>query len=390
MSVLFPTLLVECRLRQGRVTGVTVTPRPLPPVFALLNGKTPEHALRTIATVFGLCRSAQCHAAAEALARASDTPLDSGWRLLQRALRDLEMVREHSLNLLRLPDWPSPGGGLAADLLSTARNLGEALAGREIAAAFAADGTTVAIDVPRVRENRAKLWRIIAELLGEAWLHPRRPDCAGLTERTTPAGVYLNDLLCRGEAGWGQCRVPLLRTPLPAAELAVVLNSGRAERFVSRPDWAGSVRETTGYGRQYRHPLLKRLSVTHGNGLLPRVAGRCLEIGALLRGLNRTLAVLTDHPRIVKPSPRAESGWGIAQVRTARGLLIHAARLQGGRIAAYRVVAPTEWNFHPAGLLAEAVTGHAVADETGFRRCFTTFLYAVDPCIDFDLRLLQA
>ena len=51
----------------------------------------------------------------------------------------------------------------------------------------------------------------------------------------------------------------------------------------------------------------------------------------------------------------------IAAVETARGPLLHFARVRDGRIEDYHVLAPTEWNFHPRGLLARApgpATGH--------------------------------
>ncbi|MCB1894567.1 MAG: hypothetical protein H6945_11910 [Zoogloeaceae bacterium] len=57
----------------------------------------------------------------------------------------------------------------------------------------------------------------------------------------------------------------------------------------------------------------------------------------------------------------------LAGVDTVRGLLIHALRLDGGLVEEYRIVAPTEWNFHPAGVfegevgLLPAVDGPARA-----------------------------
>jgi len=49
-------------------------------------------------------------------------------------------------------------------------------------------------------------------------------------------------------------------------------------------------------------------------------------------------------------------GQAIAWVEMARGLLLHWVQLDAdGKVADYRVVAPTEWNFHPEGALARAL-----------------------------------
>ena len=48
--------------------------------------------------------------------------------------------------------------------------------------------------------------------------------------------------------------------------------------------------------------------------------------------------------------------------------------------AAYRVLAPTEWNFHPHGALAEALRSRRL-DATQARLAAA----ALDPCIHFDI-----
>ena len=51
-------------------------------------------------------------------------------------------------------------------------------------------------------------------------------------------------------------------------------------------------------------------------------------------------------------------GQGFAAVDSARGRLYHSLHLDAaGRIADYRIVAPTEWNFHPDGPFARALRG---------------------------------
>jgi Ni,Fe-hydrogenase I large subunit len=71
----------------------------------------------------------------------------------------------------------------------------------------------------------------------------------------------------------------------------------------------------------------------------------------------------------------------------SRGLLLHWVQLEDGplqadsaRAASYRVLAPTEWNFHPQGALAEALrSGRLDAAQAGLAGS------VLDPCIAFEV-----
>jgi hypothetical protein len=55
-------------------------------------------------------------------------------------------------------------------------------------------------------------------------------------------------------------------------------------------------------------------------------------------------------------------------------------------VADYRILAPTEWNFHPRGVVAvglDAIAARVRGPELG--SLARLFVAAVDPCVDFDL-----
>ena len=78
-------------------------------------------------------------------------------------------------------------------------------------------------------------------------------------------------------------------------------------------------------------------------------------------------------------------GEGLAWVEMARGLLVHRVRLQdsadGPLIADARVLAPTEWNVHPQGHLAQALARLDPADAQSAARLAVAF----DPCVAFEV-----
>jgi coenzyme F420-reducing hydrogenase alpha subunit len=83
---------------------------------------------------------------------------------------------------------------------------------------------------------------------------------------------------------------------------------------------------------------------------------------------------------------------GMSAIETSRGLLIHVVRLANEKIADYRIVAPTEWNFHPAGALVEALT-QAMAvlapDEVVAKRA-EAICQSLDPCVSFAVEVSHA
>ncbi|MDT7833622.1 hypothetical protein [Aquabacterium sp. OR-4] len=79
-------------------------------------------------------------------------------------------------------------------------------------------------------------------------------------------------------------------------------------------------------------------------------------------------------------------GEGLAWVETARGLLAYRVALAaddgspaGPRLQALQVLAPTDWNFHPQGVLARALQAQAAGDAPAATRLAVAF----DPCVAF-------
>jgi hypothetical protein len=78
---------------------------------------------------------------------------------------------------------------------------------------------------------------------------------------------------------------------------------------------------------------------------------------ALMTARLRHLAQLCAN-RAPAPTGGMRSGdIGIGWARCARGLLVHLARVEDGRITAYRIVPPTRWNLGRTGLLPDALRG---------------------------------
>jgi hypothetical protein len=144
--------------------------------------------------------------------------------------------------------------------------------------------------------------------------------------------------------------------------------------FVQRPLWRGQCAET-GVWTRLRHQT-ERDTLTHN--AWTRLGARWME----LVNLTTTPPLTTDEQR----DPLLDSGalfmgqgQAIAWCEMARGLLLHWVQLDPqGRVDDYRVLAPTEWNFHADGALAKALTA-LPAHDTAAAWCLAA---AYDPCVD--------
>ncbi|MCA0175775.1 MAG: hydrogenase formation protein [Proteobacteria bacterium] len=128
--------------------------------------------------------------------------------------------------------------------------------------------------------------------------------------------------------------------------------------------------------------------------LRPTWQGRCAHTGcwsraglhgpldtALLLGcrIAEWLRLGSGQAQLVHGALALGSGRAVAWVEMARGLLLHVAEADGdGGLRRYRVVAPTEWNFHPEGAVARML--HAVGSHPA---AVAATMAAFDPCVPY-------
>ena len=66
---------------------------------------------------------------------------------------------------------------------------------------------------------------------------------------------------------------------------------------------------------------------------------------------------------------------------------LHRVELEREGVRSYRILAPTEWNFHPAGAAAQGLIHLPAQDTAVLRRLAALLINAVDPCVGYDLRV---
>lgn len=157
---------------------------------------------------------------------------------------------------------------------------------------------------------------------------------------------------------------------LPALATAMTTIPG----FCLQPQWQGRPHGTGPWSRRADAPT----PATAWHLLLSRVVDT-------LR-----LAAPEGARRLWHGARPLGDGEGIAWCEMARGLLVHHVRLTPDRqhLASSHVLAPTEWNCHPHGPLAQALAAlDPCLPVQDLRDTAHALAVAFDPCVDFALQL---
>ena len=235
-----------------------------------------------------------------------------------------------------------------------------------------------AVQAETLREH---LWRLLLDLPPLLGLQPDRElFLAGM--RAVAAGDCAAGQAVLSQPVWNTLREQLARVDQPSMArhgFLPTFDAGTSltewprltAHFAARPEWRGAPAETGALARCDR-PVL-------AGAYAARWLARLQELEDWANG--------DDKPGAGGAASAAAVALGIgrALVVTARGLLMHEITLEGERVADYVIVAPTEWNFHPRGRLADWLHGAPAADADALRGRVGLAVAALDPCVRWEL-----
>jgi hypothetical protein len=340
----------------------------------LLCGQRREQVMRTLSSVFALCSHAHRHCAELALAAAQGEAASLSASQAP-VLLWLETARDH-LRTVAL-DWPQRASPLRSNAVSLdwLRDCPLSLT----TTCPGADATAAHQALFQLRDWLEQ--RVLAQSVDD-WLPAHRhPEalalwCQSQSARLVPAGCL---------ASWHS----LAHTLKPAMRCLNLLDSNLALQssqlrqlaqtlllqpdFAQQPTWLGACAENGPWTR-LRHRS-EQESVPHS--AWTRMSARWIDLLEIAATAAPNQAP-DGPPLLATGALRLGDGEALAWCEMARGLLLHWVQIDAqGRVQDYRVLAPTEWNFHPAGALARALTDLA-PDDT---RSAQLLAAAFDPCV---------
>lgn len=322
----------------GHLAGARIAaPRTL--AACLLVGRPLGEALALAPRLFALCGSAQGIAARCAVAAARGELLTPDTLARERQALLREVVGEHLWRLCL--DWPARFGlpPRTTDFAIWRRRLlaGDTLP-REALPAWE-DFAAVAERLPRCPAPPLPL---LSPMAAAAWAEALVQACPEVV------------------AGWSGASWEALA------------------RFAAAPALADGPRETGVVARWQADPLVAGLWA-EGRRPAARLAARCLDLATLAPSLEDGAC-----PAAWIDAVPLGPDIGLARVETARGPLLHLVQVREGHIAHYVMVAPTEWNFHPAGPFVRDLAGLAAGSRGEAERLAREVALSLDPCVTLE------
>jgi hypothetical protein len=364
---------LACANQRVRDVSVTSSRTGLP--LRLVRGKPAPDVRRLIPLLFSICNRAQGAAAAAAIAAAQGVPATAAETARQELEVQLETLQETIWRLLI--DWPKAMGEEGqVPPVALVRHA----AGAVTDSGVTLDALLAVVDVvllEHVYGDRPDAWLTGTDLQAlDAWV-----DRAA----TLPARLLRR---LRDEApGLGRSNVTLM----PDATLENLSRSVLGDldidpEFARFPRWGGRPAETGALSRQAATPLVRDLLARDGRTAATRFVARLVELAVLFDQLRSRAA---GHLAPVR-SHALSFGIGLGLAETARGLLLHRARVESGLVMNYTIVAPTEWNFHPSGPLAHALLDRPAGDIERLEREARTIVQSLDPCVACRVEIADA
>jgi Ni,Fe-hydrogenase I large subunit len=375
-------LTIDLNVIAGSVSSVDIgSSRPVG-ASRLFHGKSVADALQMVPMLFSICGTAQACAGVKACEQAMGIKPDLPVACLRQGLVNMESLREHLWRIFL--EWPEflgeePQKENMSKALDIQKRFNATMTQKHNPFLHPGETGDIELQIPDELEQQ------IGELLQHKVLAMPAPEWLEIGDldelttwavsRSTVAARMLDSVIRDGWPDLGKTAMKAL-PDLESEQLYRVLED---EDFIQKPKWAGECRETSSLTR-VETPLLQQLRSLYGNGLLVRLVARLTEIAHLsIHLIPATINVYLSEMGRVNNS-------GIGQVATARGQLLHRVDLTDGSVSRYQILAPTEWNFHPQGVVAKALKS-LKGDNEQIEQQARLLINAVDPCVGYELNI---
>ncbi len=374
--------------RFGAVESVSITStRPLR-ITQLFKNKSIETVANLINTLYYLCNTAHRFAYLQLLDNSDVISLSKNEISAYQLLLDMETIREHCFSIAT--KW-GQGTDKAVDsniikLLTILKEINTtlfteseplALMDKELQAFSSIDKLIVKL------ENQIELLLIGSQ--SEAIYPFVDYDSLNnwLQKSDSQSALFLNALKENKLAHLGNVEV----FHLPDLNLKRIGKLMQSTNFIKQPSYQDTIYESTPYSRQSNHPLIKQLFGIYGNGLFTRAVAQLLEVFELLNNIQTNYTNIEFEKISYESQSFGAESKSLVQLEAARGRLFHQIFAADGKIKSYQILAPTEWNFHPQGVLSRMIETVKYKSEQDLVNQIKLLVNAVDPCVGYRIEI---
>jgi len=366
----------------GIVKDVEITSNRTTMAARILEGKSPKEASALIPLLFSLCGTAQHQAALGACEEALGLVISPAHKAVRKVLLCAESIAEHITRILvdwanlaglntkveEVRDMRSLMGELKPLLFTDGQN--DTIGG----AALNADTHTLRNHLMALRADiKQTIFGIPSGEFAQLVDKPAYDHWLANTD-TLPARC-LKNWHEKGQLShkWPQS------TPLPQlshSEVAEFLDADTADQFIARPTYFGKIRQTGPLSRHGNHNLIADMN----NSAEKHLVAKLIDLADQLDSFEHALNELDEESALYHTKALHK---GSAVVEAVRGQLCHRIWLnpENDTITRYRILAPTEWNFHHEGLLKNALLGVEATNIAKLNETAHLAVMALDPCV---------
>lgn len=359
-------LLLKLQVHQERVTHVCVERQKID-IQALLHRRSIEEGMSLLPSVFSVCTHAQSAAAWGALTTAAGESIDENTKMQQTLAVQVESIQE--------------------SLRSLTFQLPEELRDMHMMCQFAQVWQQSNLFLSHLRQAIQQKEAVIPD--GYRTVLVRWNEFCATYVFGNEAAAFLEKAAVVRNLGefpptpvWQWFRRLAQDIPL-LGRAAIHSLPCKHYRYgtVSWQDLTTHPYDASCWLRVHKEPAMRLVIERFGNNAAARIAARMVDVA-------RTLTILFGD---YEGSPwvrayRVAEQYGTAEVKCARGVLMHRARVENGEIIAYDICAPTDWNLHEKGALLTLV-GASAKDQERLLRYANELVQALDPCVAFEIKI---
>jgi coenzyme F420-reducing hydrogenase alpha subunit len=377
--------------RSGQVESVSITStRPLH-ITKLFAGKSIDSVADIMNAIYHLCNTAHRFAFLRLLDESTVIKLSQNEIKAYELLLDLETIREHCFSIASKwnQDAEATVNSNIINLLSTLKEINAtlflntdplSLVDKELQAFDSIEILTLKLE--QQLQNLLLGFKCNAESVFKDinsfnnWLKVGKSQGA----------TFLNYLLQHQLNKIGNIEV----FHLPDLDPKNISDFLYNDAYIQQPNYQDITYETTPYSRQSNHQLIKQLVNINGNGVFTRAASQLLEVFELLNKVKCNYRnIETEIISYNFQFPVHETS-ALVQLEAARGRLVHQLSIKDEKIKSYQILAPTEWNFHPEGVLNHMIRSLNFTDKEDLISKVKLLVNAVDPCVGYSVEIDHA
>jgi len=366
----------------NKIKDVVLTSHRTTMAARILEGKTATEAADLVALLFSLCGTAQQQAALYAFEEALGYVLSPAHKAARKLLLMGEGVNEHVTRIL--VDWAELSN--MAPLTNEVRNLRQILSYIKHLIFKQGQNDRIGGGILAVKDNTLleaietlthDIERNIFAMPAAAFYalsSPQELDHWLNTQDTQPAQT-LRNWQAQGllDAEWP---APNSLNAQASDDLMLAMDDAQAEHFIARPTWQDQPCQTGALVRQLSHPLIRQME----QGPYAYFIAKMVDLADLLTQCKQGVNALAKDATLYRTKALYK---GFGQVEAVRGRLCHRVWIdpENDTIQRYRILAPTEWNFHHDGILKNALVGVEATDTQKLTQIARLAVMALDPCV---------